>query len=106
MATNQHDSSDKTLIGSAKYGINDDDVHVKKQMNNGKTEEHAPDQQDSNPDEDTPRTDVPPVNLVADGAGNHNPDAAHEVKASTLEKQRVDAILDEEEARQQAKHQK
>lgn len=105
MATGKHDSSDKALIGSAQYGINDDDVHVKKQMNNGKTEEHAPDRQDSNPDDET-RTDVPPVNLVADGSGNHHPGAAHEVKASTLEKQRVDAILDEEEARRLAKHTK
>ncbi len=44
-----------------------------------------------------------PFALSKEGAGNHQSDAAHETKASTLEKQKVDAILDEEEARRAAK---
>jgi|GEM_PF-5508148 len=49
-----------------------------------------------------------PFALSKEGEGNsrratNRPDAAHEIKASTLEKQKVDAILDEEEARRAAK---
>lgn len=53
-------------------------------------------QEDEQPDASVP--------LVTDGHGNHQPDAAHEPKASTLEKQKVDQLLDEEEARRAAKH--
>lgn len=44
-----------------------------------------------------------PFGISPDGEGNHQQNAEHETKASTLEKQRVDAILDEEEARRAAK---
>ncbi|OZI06074.1 hypothetical protein BWI93_21405 [Siphonobacter sp. BAB-5385] len=46
--------------------------------------------------------EMPIVDTVADGEG----DATHETKASTLEKQKVDEILDEEEAREREKHTK
>lgn len=45
-----------------------------------------------------------PFGISPDGEGNHQQNAEHEIKASTLEKQRVDAILDEEEARRRDKH--
>jgi hypothetical protein len=57
-------------------------------------------QEDEQPDADAL------VPLVKDGEGNHQPDAAHEPKASTLSKQEADRILDEEEARFRAKHEK
>ncbi len=46
--------------------------------------------------------EMPVVDTVADGES----DTSGEVKASTLEKQKVDALLDAEEAHEKAKHTK
>lgn len=52
-------------------------------------------------EDDQPDASVP---LVKDGQGNHQQDATHEPKASTLSRQDADRLLDEEEARRNAKH--
>lgn len=95
-----NDNDKKPLVGNSKYGKHDDDVHVKPMMNNSKNDEHGPDKIDSNP-EDKDRTDGATFNTVGDDA---KPSDA--MKASTAEKNKVDAILDAEEEHRRRKLEK
>ncbi|MCY7353362.1 MAG: hypothetical protein LH606_22335 [Cytophagaceae bacterium] len=106
MPTNKHTASDKALIEAADALQNEETAEVKDDSDTEQTQVPEPQQPESVTEEYRIEPNMLPVNLSTEGSGNHNPDAAHEMKASTLEKHRVDQILDEEEARRLAKHTK
>lgn len=106
MPANKHTASDKALIDAADALQNEETAEVKDDSEKEQTSAPEAQQPESVTAEYRIESNMLPVNLSTPGSGNHDPNAAHEMKASTLEKQRVDQILDEEEARRAAKHTK